>query len=135
MFTVKPNTQSFICKSSLSIVAALVPTRSTTPRWQTQSSHRTLSKTYAKQFSKEHLWPTLADRNGFQYAQTQSWQRPSCKKSSQPDSRNPSSCTNPQPDDSQAYNLCSIQSMTVPNKRQHHDVKLLLAFLSVWPLG
>ena len=87
-------------------------TRSTTPRWQTQSSHRTLSKTYAKQFSKEHLWPTLADRNGFQYAQTQSWQRPSCKKSSQPDSRNPSSCTNPQPDDSQAYNLCSIQSNT-----------------------
>jgi len=92
-------------------------TRSTTPRWQTQSSHRTLSKTYAKQFSKEHLWPTLADRNGFQYAQTQSWQRPSCKKSSQPDSRNPSSCTNPQPDDSQAYNLCSIQSNMHPYSR------------------
>jgi len=88
-------------------------TRSTTTRWQNQSSYRTLSKTYAKEFSKEHLWPTLADRNGFQYAQAQPWQCPLCAKSSQPDQRDSSAHPYPQPDDFQAHNLCSIQSKPV----------------------
>lgn len=82
-------------------------------RWLHQSSDRILSQTNAKQFSKELIWPTVADRNGLQHAQTQSGQFPSCAISSQPDPRDPSSCTYSQPDDSQAYNLCSIQSKSV----------------------
>jgi len=83
--------------------------------WLRQSSDRILSQTNAKQFSKELIWTTVADRNGLQHAQTQSGQFPSCTISSQPDPRNPSAYTDSQPDDSQTSNLSSIQSRTVPN--------------------
>lgn len=82
-------------------------------RWLHQSSDRILSQTNAKQFSKELIWPAVADRNGLQHAQTQSGQFPSCAISSQPDPRNSSAYTDSQPDDSQTSNLSSIQSKTI----------------------
>ncbi len=84
-------------------------------RWQTQSNHRILSQINAKQFSKEHLWSTLADRDSFQHVKKKSWLCPMCSKSPQSGSRNSSADTYAQPDDSQTHDLCFIQSNSLYN--------------------
>ena len=83
-------------------------------RWEIESSDRTLSSTNEKTFPEKALRSALADRNGVQYVQTQ---HGFCRQSApilQSSSGDQSARPRSRPDDSQASNLSSIQSMTVP---------------------
>ena len=53
------------------------------------------------------------DYRGIQRAQTEPWQCTSCQKIPKSEPGNPSARSMPQPDDSQAYISCFIQSRTV----------------------
>jgi hypothetical protein len=79
----------------------------------TYGSGRKLSSTNEKVLSEEAIWSALADRDGFQYVQTQlGFCRPGTS-ALQPSSGDLSASLSSQPDDSQASNLSSIQSRTV----------------------
>jgi hypothetical protein len=82
-------------------------------RWAIESSDRTLSSTNEKVLSEEAIWSALADRDGFQYVQTQlGFCRPGTS-ALQSSSGDPSAHSRSQLDDLQTCNICSIQSRII----------------------